>query len=137
MITRNPILIETLYQALDNPACGGIVCFEGRVRNHHHGKEVLRLMYECYEPMAEKVLLQITQEARERWEVQELQVMHRVGEILIGEIAVWVGVAAAHRKEAFLVCQYVIDETKKRVPIWKHETYGDGSVAWIGCHHDS
>jgi molybdopterin synthase catalytic subunit len=112
-------------------ACGAVAVFEGRVRNHHQGKAVTELVYESYGPMALKMMEEILQEAFEKWKVDKITAVHRTGPVPLGETAVWVGVASAHRAEAFEACRYLIDEIKMRVPIWKKETYGDGSQVWV------
>ncbi|HKY64619.1 MAG TPA: molybdenum cofactor biosynthesis protein MoaE [bacterium] len=132
-ITEQRIATEALYQALDDPTCGGVAIFEGRVRDHHQGRKVRDLYYECYRPMAEKILAKAAQEARTRWEPSKIAIVHRIGRIPIGEAAVWIGVAAAHREEAFAACRFLIEEIKRSVPIWKRETYVDGSCAWVAC----
>ena len=134
-IISHEISPQIFSQNLLDSSCGGVVCFEGRVRNHNEGKKVSRLFYECYLPMASKVMNEIAEQAKKKWEVKKVDVVHRIGKIPMGEIAVWVGVSAAHRSEAFVACQFVIDEIKKKVPIWKKETYEDGSETWVACHH--
>lgn len=133
-LSMEPIDTRRLHDRLEDPACGGVAIFEGRVRNHHQGRAVRQLFYECYPAMAKKVLMEIALETQERWQVRRLAAVHRYGEIPIGEVAVWVGVSSAHREEAFAACRYLIEEIKKRVPIWKKETYLDGSEQWVSCH---
>lgn len=119
-----------LARLVQSPERGGVVSFAGVVRNHHAGREVVRLEYSAYEPMAEAECARIVAEAEERWPVA-VALAHRVGEIGIGESAVVVVVASAHRADAFEACRHVIDAVKSRVPIWKREYYADGSVAWV------
>ncbi|MGE5927731.1 MAG: molybdenum cofactor biosynthesis protein MoaE [Gemmatimonadota bacterium] len=109
---------------------GAIVTFAGHVRDHHGGRPVERLMYSAYVPMAEAECEAIIREAEARWPVT-IGLRHRTGELGIGDVAVVVAVAADHRGEAFDACRWVIDEVKRRVPIWKQEHYRDGSVAWV------
>ena len=118
---------------LADPACGGYASFEGWVRNHNEGRRVLRLEYEAYEALALKEGERIVAEALERFGVRRIACVHRVGELAIGELAVWVGVSAAHRDEAFAACRYVIDEVKQRLPIWKKEHYPEGDSGWVNC----
>lgn len=132
-ITENEIQIEKLYGELYNITCGAIVTFEGRVRNHNDLKQVIKLEYECYYPMAIKIFEEIKSQALEKWNVKKLIAVHRIGEIPIGEIAIWIGVTSIHRKEAFEACQFVINEIKHKVPIWKKETYSDGLTKWVEC----
>lgn len=136
-INDRKIPVRTLHHCLKDPSCGGFVTFEGRVRNHHRGRSVGGLYYECYVPMAIRELKRIVQEASQRWELKNILAVHRTGKIGIGELAVWIGVASHHRREAFSACQFVIDQIKERVPIWKRETYSDGTKAWVTCSHPS
>jgi molybdopterin synthase catalytic subunit len=133
LITREPISAFQLIEER-HPSCGGVVTFEGRVRNHHQGRSVEHLFYEAYVPMAEKVLQTLIEEIQREWPETLLRVRHRIGQLEIGEVAVAIVVWAPHRKEAFLACEAMIDRIKERVPIWKRETYGNGERAWvIGC----
>lgn len=113
---------------------GGVVVFEGLVRNHNLDKAVTSLEYQCYEAMVIKEANLIMNEAREKFDVYDLKCVHRVGHLAIGDMAVWVYAACAHRQEAFEACQYIIDEVKFRLPIWKKEHYIDGPSDWIACH---
>lgn len=132
-IVDQPIDPEALKRQLDDPACGALVTFEGWVRNHHEGREVLRLEYEAYEPVAVKEGQKILHEAIDRFGVDHITCVHRTGPLEIGGIAVWVGVSSGHRGEAFTACRYVIDEVKQRVPIWKKEFFEDGDSGWVNC----
>lgn len=120
--------------AMEHEGAGGFVTFEGKVRNRNDGQEVQRLEYEAYAPMAEAEGQRILEAAKSVFGLLEAKAMHRVGLLEIGETAVWIGVAAAHRDDAFRACSYVIDEIKRRVPIWKKEHYVSGASEWIGCH---
>lgn len=128
---------SALTRALKNDAAGAVVTFEGRVRDHNDGKAVDHLVYESYEKLAVKEAKAILKEARERYPVLEADCVHRVGRLEIGEVAVWVAVASAHRKEAFDACEFIIDSIKHRLPIWKKETYSDGSYEWVNCRHEA
>ena len=119
---------------LCNARAGALVTFEGRVRNHNEGHDVARLEYEAYAAMAVKEGRRILDEARARFAVLEAQCVHRVGALGIGEVAVWVGVIAEHRGPAFAACEYIIDNIKTRVPIWKKEHYTNGDSGWVACH---
>ncbi len=119
--------------ALRDPACGGYVSFEGWVRNENEGQEVLRLEYQAYEALALKEGERILAEALEKFPVSHAICVHRVGELEIGGMAVWVGVSGGHRDECFRACRYVIDEVKHRVPIWKKEHYVNGDSGWVNC----
>jgi molybdopterin synthase catalytic subunit len=130
-LTPDPIDLGRLVEQVESPSRGGIACFLGTVRNHHDGREVLRLDYSAYTSMAEAECARIVAEAESRWRVA-VALLHRVGQLAIGDVAVAIAVASAHRDEAFVACRYVIEELKRRVPIWKRELYADGSVAWVG-----
>lgn len=129
-LVEHPLNLGPLVAQVSAPDRGGIACFLGVVRNHHGGREVLRLDYSAYVPMAEAECRRILEEARARWPA-EVALEHRIGPLAIGDAAVAVAAAAAHRDAAFSACRYVIEETKRRVPIWKREHYADGSVAWV------
>jgi molybdopterin synthase catalytic subunit len=133
VIHSTPLDTAGLNAAMANPRAGAFVSFEGWVRNRNDGRDVLHLQYECYETLALKEGRQILSEAHARFEVLDIRCVHRIGRLEIGELAVWVGVTAEHRGEAFEACQYVIDELKLRVPIWKKETYADGASEWANC----
>lgn len=120
-----------LRAALESASAGAVVCFEGTVRDHNEGRAVLRLAYQAYSELAAREGAAIVAEARAQFPIERVQCVHRVGELAIGDAAVWVGVSAAHRGAAFDACRYVIDETKKRVPIWKKELYADGESEWL------
>ena len=129
-ITDSPIRPEEIRQRTLDAKAGGFVSFEGWVRNHHEGKQVNSLEYSAYIELAEKEGSKIIQEAMEKFPIVASQCSHRVGHLQIGDMAVYVAVAAAHRDAAFEACRYIIDETKSRVPIWKKEHYADGSTDW-------
>ena len=131
--SRTPIETRTLRAALADPACGGYAAFEGWVRDSSEGRGVRGLEYEAFEALALREGERIVGEAIARFGVARAACVHRVGELGIGELAVWVGVSAAHRDEAFRACRYIIDEIKHRVPIWKKEHYLDGDSGWVNC----
>lgn len=123
--------VATLLHALESERVGAVVTFEGRVRNHNEGRAVHGLAYEAYAELAEAEGVRIIEEVRARFEITQALCVHRIGELALGELAVWVGVSAAHRDAAFMACRYVIDEVKLRVPIWKHERYVSGEAEWL------
>ena len=129
-IIRSPILIEPLVSQLQQPEDGAVVVFDGIVRNHSQGRKTLYLEYEGYEPMALKKMREIEEIARNRWPVNRIGIVHRLGRLEIGEASVVIVVTSAHRKVAFEACQYIIDTLKKTVPIWKKEFFADGEV-WV------
>jgi molybdopterin synthase catalytic subunit len=129
-LTDQPIDLAALHASLAAPDRGGITSFVGAVRDHHGGRAVLRLDYSAYRPMAEAECARIVRETEARWPVA-VALRHRIGALAIGDAAVAIVVAAAHRDAAFAACRYAIEEVKQRVPIWKREYYADGTVAWV------
>jgi molybdopterin synthase catalytic subunit len=129
-LTHAPIDVTRLIALIVAPDRGGVVTFLGLVRNHQDGRPVLRLEYSSYEPMAEAESARIVGEAEARWPVR-IALQHRLGGLIIGDIAVGVAAASAHRGQAFEACRYVIEEVKRRLPIWKKEFYADGTVTWV------
>jgi molybdopterin synthase catalytic subunit len=129
-LTEQPIELAPLIAAVQSPTRGGVAMFLGIVRNHQAGREVRRLHYSAYGPMAEAECARIVAEAQGTWAVA-VSLTHRVGGLEIGDTAVAVIAAAAHRDPAFAACRYVIEQVKRRVPIWKQEFYADGSVGWV------
>ena len=132
-ISADPIEVPALAAQLHHARAGACATFEGWVRNHNEGKPVQALDYEAYPALAETEGNRILDEARERFALEAIVCVHRTGGLQIGDLAVWVGVTAAHRGGAFDACRYVIDEVKARVPIWKKEHYVDGASEWINC----
>ena len=132
-ITGQPIDPSALRESLADPGAGGFCVFEGWVRNRNEGRAVRRLEYEAYEPVAVAEAERGIAEAMQQFPFISARCVHRVGMLEIGDLAVWVGVAAAHRDEAFKACRYIIDEIKVRLPIWKKEHYVDGDSGWVNC----
>ena len=127
-IGREPIsTLETLNR-LKRPENGAVVIFEGIVRDNSRGRPTLYLDYEAYEPMALKQLQGLAEQARERFGVGGVSIIHRIGRLQIGETSVLIAVASAHRSAAFDACRWLIDTLKKTVPIWKKEHFEDGAV---------
>ena len=131
--TATPIDGTALRSELIDTHCGGFTCFEGWVRDHNEGQQVLHLEYEAFEALGVREGERIVHEACEKYGVTRVLCVHRLGDLQLREIAVWVGVAAAHRDEAFKACRYIIDEVKHRVPIWKKEHYVSGDSGWVNC----
>lgn len=126
----NPLELSESFTA---PGAGALACFEGRVRDNNDGKPVVALDYEACEPLCRAEMEKIFKEARDRFGVIDIKAAHRTGKLKVGELAVWAGVLAVHRDEAFAACRYVIDELKKRLPVWKKEHYADGTSQWTYC----
>ena len=129
-LASTPLDIGALSVRVGARSRGGIVTFAGHVRDHHDGRTVTRLEYSAYAPMAEAECARIVAEAEERWPVSA-GLVHRLGSLAIGDLAVAIAVSGAHREEAFAACRWIIEEVKRRVPIWKREYYADGTVAWV------
>lgn len=128
----SPIPIDTVAsrRCLERRAAGAVVVFEGTVRDHHEGRSVVRLEYSAHGAVAESVWRDLEARARAEFEVVAIGAQHRVGTLAVGECAVWIGVAAAHRAPAFAACHWLIDAIKRDMPIWKREHYSDGAVDW-------
>ena len=127
-LTREPIDLAALLAK--GPADGAVCLFVGIVRNENAGRRVSHLEYEAYEDMALPLMEQIAAEAARCWPVTDVRVVHRLGQLEVGEPSVAVAVASPHRPEAFAACRYVIDTLKATVPIWKKEFYENGAV-WL------
>ncbi len=132
-VTAEPIDPHAVRARLEDPSCGAYVQFDGWVRNHNEGREVLRLEYEIYEPLALKEGQRIIDEAMERFGVRNAFAVHRSGLMELTEAAVVVGVSSPHRDAAFEACRFAIDTLKVRVPIWKKEVAVDGEY-WVDDH---
>jgi len=132
-LAATPLDGAALRAELQDPGCGGFVCFEGWVRNHNDGQRVTGLEYEAYTLLAHSEGEKIIAEACTRFTLERALCVHRVGTLALSEIAVWVGAAAAHRDEAFRAARYIIDEIKHRLPIWKKEHYENGDSGWVNC----
>ena len=131
IITPEAIISAELIIHLEDPDCGAIATFSGTVRRHNFNRQVIRLHYQSYKTLAVKEGNKILGEAKEQFNIINALCVHRVGDLNIGEIAVWIGVNAGHRDAAFDACRYIIDEIKNRVPIWKKEIYVDGDSGWL------
>jgi molybdopterin synthase catalytic subunit len=123
--------VAALRANLLDDRVGAYAGFEGWVRNHNDGRAVTGLRYEAYRALAESEGGRVLDEACARYDILDAHCVHRIGELSIGELAVWVGVTAAHRDGAFAACRFIIDEVKARVPIWKHEQYREGEAGWL------
>ena len=123
--------IAALRVDLLDAHAGAYASFEGWVRDHNDGRAVLGLNYSAYRALAESEGARILAQARQKFDIRRAACVHRVGELALGELAVWVGVSAAHRGPAFEACRWIIDEVKARVPIWKNERYAEGGEQWL------
>ncbi len=131
--TTTPIDTVGARRELFDGAAGGYVSFEGWVRNHNEGLAVQGLEYEAFVELAIKEGERIVADAMRRFPIKAASCVHRLGALGVGDLAVWVGVSAEHRGEAFDACRHIIDEVKHRVPIWKKEHYLNGDSGWVNC----
>jgi molybdopterin synthase catalytic subunit len=127
-LTRHPLDVRDLLAEVQSPERGGTCVFLGTVRNDDG---VTAIDYSAYERMAFEEIDRILGEARERWTDARIMLQHRLGDIPAGEASIAIAAAAPHRDEAFAACRYVIEEIKKRLPVWKKELRADGSAAWV------
>jgi len=130
-ISEASIDVARLRRELESAGTGAAVCFEGRVRDNNDGRAVDGLSYQAYVELAEVEGRRIVDEARGKFAVEHVVCVHRNGDLVLGDVAVWAGVSAAHRTAAFDACRYVIDQVKARVPIWKREHYVEGASEWL------
>jgi molybdopterin synthase catalytic subunit len=130
-ITPDPIDARALLAEAVSPSDGAALLFWGVVRDEHGGRAVESLEYEAYAEMAEHQMQQIADEARARFNTGRIAIAHRVGLLAVGEASVGIAVAAPHRGEAYEASRYVIEELKRRVPVWKREGYVDGERSWV------
>ncbi|NIB42049.1 molybdopterin synthase catalytic subunit MoaE [Pseudomaricurvus alkylphenolicus] len=124
--------LQAEYSALreDSPAIGAIVTFTGLMRDFNQGDDVQSLFLEHYAGMTEKVLEKICAQARDRWSIQQIRLIHRVGELRPSDQIVFVGVSSAHRGDAFAACEFIMDFLKTQAPFWKREQTRDGD-RWV------
>lgn len=132
-LSHIPLEHINLHEGLKTPQAGAFVSFEGWVRDHHQGQIVKALEYEAMQSLCCREAEKIINECKQSFSVIEVKVFHRVGKLQIGDMAVWIGVTAAHRDDAFKGCRFMIDEIKKRLPIWKKEYYLDRDAQWVNC----
>ena len=117
-----------------SPEDGACVLFLGVVRNHNEGHAVVSVEYEAYREMADKVLKTIAGEAEDQFETDRITVLHRIGDLEVGEVATAIAVSTPHRAEAYEASRFIIEEIKKRLPIWKRERYPEGEGGWTRGH---
>ena len=132
-ITDQPIDSNKIIKAAESSDAGALNVFIGTVRAKTSEKKVIRLEYECYEPMAKSEIQKIINQATARWPILKVAISHRTGILTIGEEAVVVAVSTPHRKESFEACQFIIDSLKQTVPIWKKEIF-EGGEEWVSAH---
>jgi len=130
-VTHKPLNLQELVDFVTDPEAGAIVTFVGTTRNNNEGRRVIALDYDAYPEMAEKELARIGEQAKKKWQIQRMGIIHRIGPVQITEPSVIIAVSAAHRADAFEACRFGIEEIKTTVPIWKKELFEGGEV-WIG-----
>lgn len=133
VLTSLPINSASLQAQLAAPEAGALTIFEGRVRNHHLGQPVTKLEYEAFDDMARLEGETIVSETERIYPGTKVLCVHRTGLLAIGEAAVWIGIASAHRQAGFAACRHVIEELKLRLPIWKKEHHPGGAAEWVNC----
>ncbi|MCB1581864.1 MAG: molybdenum cofactor biosynthesis protein MoaE [Marinicella sp.] len=134
-LTNQVIDPKQLTEAIRDSQSGAFASFEGWVRNHNHGKSVIALHYEAHNKLAVEVGQQIMTQAIEKFAINHARCCHRIGQLAVGEVAIWVGVSANHRKAALAACEYILNQVKAEVPIWKNEFYADGESGWVEANH--
>lgn len=131
-VTTDPLDVTEHELAVNNPRSGAVVSFAGVVRDHDHGRTVVSLTYEAH-PSAEQVLREVAAEIAADPDVHAIAVSHRHGDLKVGDVALAAAVATAHRAAAFAACARLIDLVKQRLPMWKHQTFADGTDEWVNC----
>ena len=130
-LADSPLDLATVVAEVEGDRAGAIATFQGTVRRQSRGRQVIALEYEAYAGMAEKVMSEIAEGAKERHDLCEVAIAHRTGRCEVGDVSVVIAVSAAHRHPALTACREIIDELKGRVPLWKKELY-EGGEEWIG-----
>ena len=132
-ISSEKLSLEECYEFVTDDSCGGIVAFVGTVRDSTQSKEVTKLDFSTYKPMALKEMQHIAEIAIKKFEIKKMAIHHAEGMLQIGDIPVIITVGSPHRKAAFEACEFAIDALKETVPIWKKEYFSDGEV-WVNAH---
>ncbi len=130
-LTEEPVDVGAVIAEAANEAAGAVATFLGTVRERSRGRRVLHLEYEAYEGMAEQLMAEIAEALREKYDLSEVAITHRVGRVAIGEVSVAIAVSAPHREDALAACKEAIDTLKAEVPLWKKEVY-EGGEEWVG-----
>ncbi|CAN5130273.1 molybdopterin synthase catalytic subunit MoaE [soil metagenome] len=129
-ITNKPLDVGEIARRVVPKTCGATVTLDGYVRQFTKGRETLYLVYEAYKPMALKEMEKLIKQAHEKFEIENIGIVHRLGKLEIGETSIVIAVASPHRRAAFEACEWLIKELKRTVPIWKKEVYADGET-WV------
>ena len=131
-VVHEPISVQEVISLVTDRAAGAVVSFSGDVRDHDHGRDVAHLEYEGH-PTAAAVIAEVAADIAKRHDIIAIAVLHRVGPLQVGDSALVAAVSAAHRGEAFAACSELVDETKHRLPVWKHQVFTDGTDEWVNC----
>lgn len=129
-VRSTPLSLDEVYDAVRDPAAGGVVLFTGVVRDHADGRAVSELQYSAH-PTAERELRVVAERVAHEEDVQAVAAVHRVGDLAVGDLAVVVAASAAHRDAAFVAARRLIDELKEQVPLWKHQVFATGDPEWV------
>ncbi len=129
-LVMGPIDVAAVARRVADPECGAVLLFLGTVRDHHAGRSVCQLTYTAYRPLAEAQLRRIATELADHHAGLRLTIVHRLGEVPVGEASVVIAVASPHRQAAYEASRLALERLKREVPIWKQEHYADGAVAW-------
>jgi molybdopterin synthase catalytic subunit len=131
-VSDRPLDLAAVERRVSDPRAGAVASFSGNVRAHDHDRSVAALTYEAH-PTARSVLIEVAEEINDRFDLVGLAVAHRVGDLVIGDRALVAAVSSVHRGEAFAACLALVDLTKERLPIWKHQFFADGTDEWVNC----
>ncbi len=130
-LTHDEIDYQQVTEAVRSHNAGAVILFLGTVREMTQGRQTIALDYDAYPEMAESKMAEIASEATERWQMEKVVIVHRLGHLELGDISIAVAVSSPHRQAAFDAGKYLIDELKRRVPVWKKENWADGSTEWV------
>ena len=130
-LTRDPIQTKEILESIRTASDGAVLLFLGVVRDLSEGRVVEGIEYEAYQEMAVSVLTEIAREAGESADTDRVSVVHRTGELEVGDVSLAIAVGSPHREEAYQASRYIIEEIKKRLPVWKKERFADGETIWV------
>ncbi|PQO42542.1 molybdenum cofactor biosynthesis protein MoaE [Blastopirellula marina] len=130
-LTEGQINAEQVTAAVESPRCGAVVLFLGTTRQFTDAKETVTLTYTAYAPMAQSQMEKLAAQAKQRWPVEHCAIVHRLGEVPIGEASVAVAVSSPHRRDAFEAASWLMDRLKELVPVWKKEHWAEGGTDWV------
>ncbi|MEU0985200.1 molybdenum cofactor biosynthesis protein MoaE [Streptomyces sp. NPDC005953] len=131
-VRDTPLSLDEVFAAVSDESAGGTALFVGTVRDHDGGADVAELGYSSH-PSAEAEMRRVAEKVAAEFPVRAIAAVHRVGDLRIGDLAVVAAVSCAHRAEAFAACRKLIDDLKRDVPIWKHQTFTNGTEQWVGA----